>query len=428
MTALAPSSAEGRFNRQDPAEEFDTSLQSSSIDQRVTIRRHFEGPATGAGGAVFVIKGPSAGHICDFGSAVLRVQGLSCTMTGGVQPRFMDGPTVGNLISQFIFRINGRVIVQQTDVALYLQLKDQLRGNPSRSANSAWGIGSATDRQAWATQLKSYELPLSLLLPGLDYYPRSFGDFEIELQLVDTVGPLEATGATTAPSWTFDSTRSYLAMDVLSVKSTAALAGFTDLHLEAFKSSRANIPAASTQFDHVAPHRASNLLGVIWCERTAATLATVTTLNRLQNQIVNNKNQAQFEIANVHYPPYQIAFTPGTDSTEAYRFFVVGQSGSKHGGADVVSGALDDLCLTTLSQWEGTHPSGIAHNILAIDLRRADAASNRISGVNTSAVGSDSRLQITYPGAGATAATTANLFSVYEVVLRKVGDSVIMDA
>ncbi len=428
MAVSIPSTSERAAPMVAPAAEYDVALLQTSISQRQTVKRPFEGPTTGAPNTTYILKGPHQGSLHDWSSAVIRLDNVQATVSAGVQPRFQDGPTVGLLISQATLRIGGKTIVTLQDVGLHLSIQNDLRGAPYSSAGDVYGFATAALRQTWSTQARSYELPLSALFSGIVHYPMSFGDYEIELLMANAVDPLEATGATTAPTWSFNASRSYFQVDILTLKSPVNI---PMLRIDGWKASRFNVTAGTNQFDAVVPIRAHNLRSVWWVERPTATLATVTTLNRLHHYPVNGATDKQWQafVDDDPHPREPIIMTGVTDTYEAFKSSILHHgSGFKMSGVSPLSGAIEDSTLITASQFEGTHPSGVSKNIICLDMSRSDPTDGVLSSINTVSSSSQTRLMLRYGGAGATAATTGSLFCNIDVVIRRTNGGLLVES
>ena len=408
-----PSVSEGAAPQTNAALELASSIQSTNILSRTTTRRNFEGAATITPGSPYIVHFPNLGHALDLSACSLRFAGVTCTMTAGVQPRFMQGPLP--IIQTAILRAGGATIATLQQASLYMQIQHTLYGDPSAQGSSAMGIGTAATRQTWSTVSRVYEIPFSLLFGDLATWPSSFGLLEMELHFADAAAPLEATGATTTPTWSASGTASYVQVDVLTFKQPIS---WDAIRFRNARVSQFTVAAATTSADLVVSHRLRNMRSLIVVERATATLTTVTTLNRLENFLVNAKSGWQGIVDNVHYPPYRVLFTAATDYYEAYKQILL--ANNHRSGADPTTGAISDVGLMSPEQWSGNDPSGIAKNVVVVSFERSDNASGILSGVDTRNNGSDTRLSVEWT-AGATVASTLTGFVIHDSVIRSSG-------
>lgn len=424
-TSIESSRVEAGVPVVDVVDELGLAVARTSIDQRSVVKRNFEGPATGAQNTVYVVKFPSAGHVFDIGSAVLRLDNLQCTMVAGVQPRFEQGAWV--ILQQVVLRVGGKTVTTLSDFNLKASVAHYLRTSPVASGLPIYGVGSAAERQIWATQARSYEIPLSMMFSAAHWPTWLFGAAELELHFAASERCLEATGATTTPTYSFNASRSYLAGDVITLRAgqrqaleanlAASHGGKLAIVFESYRLSKSNVAAATTQFDAVSPIRSANVKKIWAIQRVAATLQTVTTLQRLSDYVVNNLTRYQGEVDNFQVPGFEIIQTPGTDSYESYKFCIIQGGHGHHGGGGAAGSAADDSTLVNYAAFDGTDPSGFSKSIIILDFTRADPETGLLSGISTINSASDSRVHLTYGAAGATAACEVALFVIHDIRL-----------
>ena len=427
-TQLVASSVEAAVPTINAADELKLAVARTSINQRSRVRRPFEGPAVGTPSAEYVLKLPVSGDVVDISSAVIRFAGVQPGQAGGGPCRFMDYAAAVMIYSCEIRLANGSVLTTLTDVGLKACVSHYLYSNPWAFGDPVRGIGNGPARTAWALAARNYELPLSVLLPGVEYWPAfAFGPLEFHIRLAAATQALESIAAVVTPTFTFNATQSFLETDIITLRAghranlesqiKRAFGGTLSIVLESYRTTKQNIGAAAAAVDIVSPIRTGSLKQILMISQPTATLNNINTLAKFEDYIQNNVVRYNAELDHVFIPPYEIQIAPAVDSYNAYAYSILSARVHDARGGQFGSAAGDTTRIGYLA-FDGTDPSGVAKFILCIDTTRGDGAEpGLLSGTSTLNNASDTRLHITYGAAGSTVAATATVFMVHDIRL-----------